>query len=239
METKINIKDESNDRGYFTIVPNYILNHSTAVAQALYLQLKRLAGEKGVAYPGSRYLRDKLKISQPTLRKEFKYLLEKGWIEYAGEKEIETDGGQQKIKSYRIVDIWQINNKTYQRGEKIDTPCQRGEKIDTQGVKSGGEKIDTKEDPCIKIHSSNKRVAFAPPSLPEVSSYCLERKNKVNPQGWMDFYISKGWMIGKNKMKDWRAAVRTWESREKKETEDSKPVFHNFNKPNKKLEKLS
>ena len=50
-----------------------------------------------------------------------------------------------------------------------------------------------------------------PPSLEEVKSYCLERKNAVDPDKWHDYYSSNGWMVGKNKMKDWRAAVRTWE----------------------------
>uniref|UniRef100_A0A6M3LUC9 DNA replication protein n=1 Tax=viral metagenome TaxID=1070528 RepID=A0A6M3LUC9_9ZZZZ len=49
------------------------------------------------------------------------------------------------------------------------------------------------------------------PSLEEVKSYCLERKNSVDPDKWHDYYSSNGWMVGKNKMKDWRAAVRTWE----------------------------
>lgn len=52
---------------------------------------------------------------------------------------------------------------------------------------------------------------FIPPELSEVSAYCQERKNNVDPQTWIDFYTAKGWMIGKNKMKDWKAAVRTWE----------------------------
>ena len=51
------------------------------------------------------------------------------------------------------------------------------------------------------------------PSLEKVKAYCLERKNSVDPQKWHDFYSAKGWMIGKNKMKDWRAAVRTWENK--------------------------
>jgi hypothetical protein len=46
--------------------------------------------------------------------------------------------------------------------------------------------------------------------------YCLTRNNQVDPQTFIDFYESKGWMIGKNKMKDWKAAVRTWEKRETK-----------------------
>lgn len=53
---------------------------------------------------------------------------------------------------------------------------------------------------------------FNIPSIEEVKTYCLERKNKVDPEAFINFYESKGWMIGKNKMKDWRAAVRTWET---------------------------
>lgn len=52
---------------------------------------------------------------------------------------------------------------------------------------------------------------FKPPTLDEVREYCRERGKGVDPEKWFDFYASKGWMIGKNKMKDWRAAVRTWE----------------------------
>lgn len=58
---------------------------------------------------------------------------------------------------------------------------------------------------------------FAPPTLEEVTAYCRERGNRVDPQKFIDFYESKGWMIGKNKMKSWQAAVRTWERREPKQ----------------------
>lgn len=60
-----------------------------------------------------------------------------------------------------------------------------------------------------EIDTKYKR--FTPPSVEEVKSYCNERKNSVDPESFVDFYSSKGWMIGKNKMKDWKAAVRTWE----------------------------
>lgn len=54
--------------------------------------------------------------------------------------------------------------------------------------------------------SANKR-----PTLEEVKAYCKERKNKVDPERWFDYYTSNGWKVGKNPMKDWKAAVRTWE----------------------------
>ena len=52
---------------------------------------------------------------------------------------------------------------------------------------------------------------FTPPTVDEVRAYCQERKNSVDPETFVDFYTSKGWKVGNNPMKDWKAAVRTWE----------------------------
>ena len=57
---------------------------------------------------------------------------------------------------------------------------------------------------------------FTIPTISEVENYCIERKNTIDAESFINFYDSKGWMVGKNKMKDWRACVRTWEMREKK-----------------------
>ena len=55
------------------------------------------------------------------------------------------------------------------------------------------------------------RKRFVPPTVGEVIAYCVERGNDIDAQQFIDFYASKGWMVGKNKMTDWKAAVRTWE----------------------------
>lgn len=70
--------------------------------------------------------------------------------------------------------------------------------------------IDVEERRVLEKKETSKR--FIPPTFEEVLSYCNERGNNVDPQKWIDHYTSKGWMIGKNKMKDWKAAVRTWEN---------------------------
>jgi len=62
--------------------------------------------------------------------------------------------------------------------------------------------------------SKEKRSRFSPPSVEDVTAYCRERKNGVDPQKFIDFYTAKGWMIGPNPMKDWKASVRTWEQRD-------------------------
>jgi len=60
----------------------------------------------------------------------------------------------------------------------------------------------------------SKRRVFKPPTQLEVKQYCKERNNTVNVNKWMAHYEANGWMVGKNKMKDWKAAVRTWENNE-------------------------
>lgn len=68
--------------------------------------------------------------------------------------------------------------------------------------------------PTVDQWTSNGRQTykrFVPPSVDEVRRYCEERHNNVDPEAFVDFYESKGWMVGKNKMKSWKAAVRTWE----------------------------
>ena len=69
----------------------------------------------------------------------------------------------------------------------------------------------------INNNSLYKRESsrFQKPSIEEIRQYCSSRNNSVDPEQFFNFYESKGWTIGKSPMKDWRAAVRTWEKREK------------------------
>lgn len=68
-----------------------------------------------------------------------------------------------------------------------------------------------------KEKRSTKEKNFIPPTIEEVYSYCEERHNNVNPQLFIDYYTAKGWRIGRDKMKDWRAAIRTWENNQRRE----------------------
>lgn len=79
-------------------------------------------------------------------------------------------------------------------------------------------KNDNMGDPAdAPERKRSKRKPFVPPTVEEVREYCEQRKNKVNPEKFVNSYTAKGWMIGKTKMKDWKAAVRTWEQEDKKE----------------------
>ena len=68
-----------------------------------------------------------------------------------------------------------------------------------------------------------KTSRFIPPTVEDVRAYCIERGNSISPEAFVDFYASKGWMVGKNKMKDWKAAIRTWEKGESRKQQPMKP----------------
>ena len=68
------------------------------------------------------------------------------------------------------------------------------------------------------ISPRRARTTFTKPTLDEVRAYCIQRDNGIDPLYWLDYYEARGWMVGKTKMQDWKAAVRTWE-RNKQATE--------------------
>ena len=76
---------------------------------------------------------------------------------------------------------------------------------------------------------ADKPPRFVPPTVEDVKAYCIERRNGIDAESFVDFYESKGWMVGKNHMKDWKAAVRTWEkTHEEKSKKPSTNVFLNM-----------
>ena len=91
-----------------------------------------------------------------------------------------------------------------------------------------------------KVNKSNKDTIrrFTPPSVEEVNAYCKSRGNGINGNEFVDFYSAKGWMIGKNRMKDWKAAVRTWEQRRKDQPPVKKGSFNDIQQNNYDFGKL-
>jgi len=65
---------------------------------------------------------------------------------------------------------------------------------------------------------------FTPPVLSDVALYCLDRGNNVDPEKFINHYEANGWMRGKNKIKDWKACVRTWESKDNNNQPAQKPT---------------
>lgn len=151
MEYKI--IDESGDKDYYTMVPNYVLNHSDAVTKAVYLDMKRVAGEHGRCFMTEETMCKRNNIGLKKLHKAIDYLLEHKWIEYIGKTPAKT----RPIKTYKILDIWKLNTDFYSK-EKI--PSKREVSKDTiqKNSKIPSESMgiirtnNTKEEP-INIYS--------------------------------------------------------------------------------------
>ena len=127
-----------------------------------------------------------------------------------------------------VIKHWRMANAI--RKDRY-TPTVFQEELKQLGLKENGsytwlpngcQMVATGKDSIGKSKDSIGNSRFTPPTLQEVTDYCNERNNSVSPERFIDFYTSKGWMVGKNKMKDWKAAVRTWEKdspkKEEKET---------------------
>ena len=95
------------------------------------------------------------------------------------------------------------------KSASVDT-SQQNEQVTTSATDMKCNDMKCNEIDKEKIYK--KEISrFQPPTVTDISAYCQQRNNHVDPQNFFDFYESKGWMVGKNKMKDWKAAVRTWE----------------------------
>lgn len=109
-------------------------------------------------------------------------------------------------------DKWQINNKQITNEQQTDN-----KQITT--IEERKECKERKNNIC-----KDTQKKFIPPSLEEVKSYCLERNNDIDAERFINFYESKGWFVGKNKMKDWKAAIRTWENKNKTQNKPPQKV---------------
>jgi hypothetical protein len=135
------------------------------------------------------------------------------------ERTVEKCIKYEKITRNENGTLYVINWKKYQFSdrhkrrvsEKTDTMSEKTDTIIYNKTKQNSIK-EKKKKPSTK-----KSSRFKAPSIEDIRTYCQERKNKVDPDRFYNFYESKGWMIGKNKMKDWRAAVRTWEKSSKQD----------------------
>lgn len=98
--------------------------------------------------------------------------------------------------------------------ERIPNALQDGDAIDMP------HKTLNIKHKALKERDTNvsPKKRFVKPTVEEVRAYCIERHNSVDPEAFVDFYESKGWKIGDQPMKDWKACVRTWERSESRRT---------------------
>ena len=124
------------------------------------------------------------------------------------------------------------NNESYKNGLKGGRPKTEQEPNDNPTETQPKPNNNPNEDEDVDVNENvdkkeraAKRPTFVRPTVEEVRAYCQERKNSVDAEAFIDFYASKGWKVGNQTMKDWKAAVRTWEKRDKPQPKARQPSF--------------
>jgi len=132
-------------------------------------------------------------------------------------KDLENDNQIEPQKNNVITLISICNYDDYQNTEPQTEP-QTSHRQTTDEPQTDRNKNDKKEKNVNNDNNRDKAETdkrFAPPSIDEVNSYISEKGYSVDAESFVAFYTSKNWFVGKNKMKDWHAAVVTWEKRNK------------------------
>ena len=175
---EIKIQDKSGDREFFTIIPNYIINHSTANDRALYLEMKRFAGEDGKCFATEKTMMERLKIGKKSFDKSLNYLLKRGWVSFIGL----TEGKTRPIKTYCINNIWRENSDYFKKisaertlsFKKISAES-KGDKFQKQHKISAESNI---EEEKVK---EEKEEDTATPSVAVETQHLIELFKEVNP----------------------------------------------------------
>lgn len=143
------------------------------------------------------------------------------YVETGVAPDIQTDARFVFPRAKQIIDLERsFNEKQHENGAKGGRPKtnenpNKPKETQPNPTKASKEKEKEKENTTNPIGLDSKR--FTPPTLEEVKAYCQERNNGVNPERFIDFYAAKGWRVGNQAMKDWKAAIRTWESRDQRD----------------------
>ena len=211
-------------KGYYAMIPASVRydKRLNANAKLLYGEITALCNEKGYCWASNRYFAELYEVSVQSISKWIKNLSECGYINM----QLEYVPGTKQVK-HRYIQM--ADTPTL---EKFNTPPLKVEEGTLEKFQPSPTKVD---DPTIEKFKDNNTInntdnntmnkgvitpekkvkrSFVKPTLTEVIDYCNASQANIDPQGFLDFYDSKNWMIGKNKMKDWKAAVRTWKRKE-------------------------
>jgi hypothetical protein len=154
--------------------------------------------QQDMAWPSLKRIEGETGLSHPSVLKYLDLLVSEGWL-------VKQSGSRTESNKYWI----NVPKSVIQEVGKLPTYVTSEEKVGKE------------------VTSNNNRITntlsqrFIPPTIGEVEAYVETREIKIDPEKFVDWNQSKGWLIGKNKMKDWRAAVRTWEKRENANTKQN------------------
>jgi len=205
-------------KGYYAIIPADVrydkrLNPN---AKLLYGEITALCNEKGYCWAMNAYFAELYDVSKVSISNWVGSLRDSGYIEV----QMQYKEGTKQIEARYIKLATPIkeNLGTLPKKTLIPSPrnlCDPPQEIFKDNT-TVNNTINNKGDKSPELPKK-----FKIPTLEEVTDYCIERGNTIDAQNFIDFYASKGWMVGKNKMKDWKSCIHTWEASDKKRTKEN------------------
>lgn len=165
------------------------------IIEATHSDREYLWNGKLVNLKAGQFITGRKKLSEKTGINESK--IERILNLFESEQQIE----QQKTATSRLISITYYSQ--YQQSEQQSEQRMNNERTTDE------QRMNTKQE--LKHLSIKELKKFIAPSIFEVKAYCLERNNSISPEKFIDYYTSNGWKVGRNHMKDWKAAIRTWE----------------------------
>lgn len=185
--------------GYGISSNEWVLDNDIKNELRLLLIISSLSANKGFCNATNTYFAEMFNESEETISRKINKLLEKGYLGIEYDKKGSTIIG----RSLRLTKISTVTVDENINGVNLI-------------------KINNNKERNIIINNNISKEKKNKPTIEEIKEYCLERHNNINAETFYDFYESKNWMIGKNKMKDWKAAIRTWERNNKSTTQQTR-----------------
>ena len=182
-----------NSKGY-GVIPKLVMQDKglSITAKVIYAYFASYSGSGDCCFPSRDRVCTDLGIGKDTFLKHLALLKEKGYVTVS-----------------QMKDSGRFSHNVYTLNTEI-VPCT----VCSDTVHSDTAVKDTNNNSIYNNSNNNigkTKNRFIKPTIEEIKAYCSERRNNVDAESFYDFYESKGWYVGKNPMKDWKAAVRTWE----------------------------
>lgn len=191
---------------YYAIIPADVRydKNLTDKEKLLYGEITALSNAEGYCWASNEYFANLYGSSTRTIRSSITNLEEKGYIR----RELIYKTGSKEVEKRLLYPMTKISSP----GEKnFPTPEEKNFLYNNTSMNNTS--INNKEKEIYK-----EKESFQKPTIDEIREYCEERNNGINAETFYYFYESKGWLVGKTKMKNWKAAVITWEKSERNNT---------------------
>lgn len=208
---------------YYAIIPAEVRYNPNINAneKLLYGEISALSNKYGYCIATNEYFSSLYNVSTRTITDWIKALEDMTYLSSEIEVKRYDDG---TIKKIRKLYINHIENSQHDHIE-----VSRNNHIEENFSYNNTSNINN-----INKKEIYKEKRFKKPTLEEVKKYCEERGNNINAEVFIDFYEANGWVQGKNKpLKDWKAAIRTWENNKRKRQDDGQSTLDRFDADNK------